>query len=78
MCVYLCIHIYASSYFLNNIAAERSEEGNKFQGAVVKYYPPKTRYTDDDWMPQKEPAAQSARGGDRFGGVEQAADFLLG
>lgn len=46
--VCMCIHICASSYSLNNIAAERSEEGNKFQGAVVKYYPPKTRYTDDD------------------------------
>lgn len=36
------IRVRASSYFLNNVAAERSEEGNKFQGAVVKYYLPKT------------------------------------
>lgn len=43
-CMRVCVRIgvRASSYFLNNVAAERSEEGNKFQGAVVKYYLPKT------------------------------------
>lgn len=75
----MCVYTYTRRTFLNNIAAERSEEGNKFQGAVVKCYLPKTLLHRRRLnAAERSLAAQSARGGDRFGGVEQAADFLLG